>query len=53
MIGKDIDKVGAVAAGKIISPYSVVEHAHFRNSFLNAMCSQVYFLTFYYISDIQ
>ena len=37
----------------LFQPYSAVTHAHFGNTFLDSMCNQIYFLTFYYISDIQ
>ena len=53
MVGKDVGEGGAVVVRKLFQPYSVVKHVHFGNSFLDAMCNQIYFLTFYYINDIQ
>ena len=53
MVGKDRGKVEQLSSGKLFQPYSVVKHVHFGNTFLDAMCNQIYFLTVYYISDIQ
>ena len=52
MVGKDVGKGGAVVLGEVVSVL-FVKHVHFWNTFLDAMCNQILFLTFYYISDIQ
>ena len=46
-------KVDQSSLGEMFQPYSVVKHVHFGNTFLDVMYNQIYFLTFYYIIDIQ
>ena len=51
MVGKDVGKGGAVVVGEVVSAIFCCETCTFWEHFFR--CNQIYFLTFYYISDIQ
>ena len=53
MVGKEVGKSGAVVVGEIVSALFCCETCTFWEHFLDAMCDQIYFLTFCYVSDIQ
>ena len=55
MVGKNVGKGGAVAFRKIVSSSFFCEMCRFWEHFCVdfAMYNQIYFLTFYYLSDIQ
>ena len=52
-MAKMLVKVEQLPSGKLFHLHSSVKCVDFGNIFLDAMYNQIYFLTFYYTSDIQ